>query len=183
MNVLKYLICLKKKKKIIVIDDTRKSSTPNSSMMGCPDQWHQPEKSLNGEISSKAKQVGQDLRSSRPEQNLILSKLYSLLIGHHTSLCNRKNWWEPLPTTVRSIRPNDTVSKTVITVTSETVDLHEGRWLFRRCAMKALIYEKGRHSDTSFTFKTTKILTFPSEDSWPASTGLLWLYCSSFRIH
>ena len=123
-------------------NDTRKSPTPNSSMIGRPDQWHQPEKSLNGEISSKAKQVGQDLRSSRPEQNLVLSKLYSLLIGHHTSLRNRQNWWEPLPTTVKSIRPNDTVSKTVITVTSETVDLCERRWLFRGCAIKILIYEK-----------------------------------------
>ena len=156
MNVLKYLICLKKKKKIIVIDDTRKSPTPNSSMMGRPDQWHQPEKSLDGEISSRAKQVGRDLRSSRPKQNLVLSKLYSLLIGHHTSLRNRQNWWEPLPMTVRSIRPNDTISKAVITVTFKTVDLHEGRWLFRGCATKALIYEKGRHSDTSFTFKKTQ---------------------------
>ena len=65
------------------------------------------------------------------------------------------------------------VSKTVIEVTFETVDLHEGRRLFRGCAIKAPIYEKGRHSDTSFTFKTTKILTLPSEDSWPASIGLL----------
>ena len=28
-------------------------------------------------------------------------------------LRNRQNWWEPLPTTVRSIKPNDTVPKTV----------------------------------------------------------------------
>ena len=53
---------------------------------------------------------------------------------------------------VRSIRPNDMVSKTVITVSAETVDLHEGRWLFCRCAIKAWICKKGRHSDTSFHF-------------------------------
>ena len=57
------------------------------------------------------------------------------------------------------------VSEIVITVTFETVDLHEGRLLFRGCAIKALIYEKGIDSDTSFTFETTKILTLPSEDS------------------
>ena len=49
--------------------------------------------------------------------------------------------------TVRSIRPNDTVSKTVIKVTFETVDLREGRRLFRECAIKALIYEKGNYSE------------------------------------
>ena len=89
-----------------------------------------------------------------------------------------------MPTTVRSIRPNNTVSKTVIKVTSEIVDLHEGRRLFRGCAIKALIYKEGNHSDTYFNFpeqKTIKILTLPSEDSWPASTGLLWLYCSFFQ--
>ena len=78
--------------------------------------------------------------------------------------------------TIRSIKPNDTVSKTVIKVTSETVDLHEGRRLFRGCAIKALIYEEGNYSNTYFHFpeqKTTKILTLPSEDSWSASTGLL----------
>ena len=31
-----------------------------------------------------------------------------------TPFRNRQNWWEPLPTTVRSIGPNDTVPKTVI---------------------------------------------------------------------
>ena len=81
-----------------------------------------------------------------------------------------------MPTTVRSIRPNDTVSKTVIEVTFEIVDLHEGRRLFRRCAIKALIYEEGKDGELPFTFpkkeKTTKILTLPSEDFWPASTGL-----------
>ena len=55
--------------------------------------------------------------------------------------------------------------KTVIKVTFETVDLHEGRRLFRGCAMKALIYEEGNegenfrssflnkknHKDTNFT--------------------------------
>ena len=58
--------------------------------------------------------------------------------------------------TVRSIRPNDTVSKTVIKVTSEIVDLHEGRRLFRGCAIKALIYEQGdsfRTSVKTFSFK------------------------------
>ena len=79
--------------------------------------------------------------------------------------------------TVRSIRPNNTVSKIVIEVTFETVDLHEGRRLFRGCVIKALIYEEGNDSEKlPFIFpqqKTTKILTLPSEDSWPASTGLL----------
>ena len=58
--------------------------------------------------------------------------------------------------TVRLIKPNDTVSKTVITVSAETVDLHEGRWLFYGCAIKALIYEKSRHWDTSFHFLDIK---------------------------
>ena len=58
--------------------------------------------------------------------------------------------------TVRLIRPNDTVSKIVITVSAETVDLHEERWLFCGCAIKALIYEKGRHWDTSFHFLDIK---------------------------
>ena len=61
-------------------------------------------------------------------------------------------------------------------VTFETVDLHEGRRLFRGCAIKALIYEQGDHSELPFIFlkrKTTKILTLLSEDFWPASTGLL----------
>ena len=91
---------------------------------------------------------------SRPEQTVQSTLLFD--IGHHTPLRNRQNWWEPLPTTVRSIRPNNTVSKTVITVSTETVNLHEGRWLFRGCAIKALIYEKGRHSDTSFDFPWQK---------------------------
>ena len=61
----------------------------------------------------------------------------------------------------------------------ETIDLHEGRWLFRMCAIKALIYEEGDYSELPFIFlkrKLTKILTLPSEDFWPASTGLLWYY-------
>ena len=87
------------------------------------------------------------------------SQHYCFDIGHYTLLRNRQNWWEPLPTTVRSIRSNDTVSKTVITVTSETVDLHEGRWLFCGCAIKGLIYEKvdiqtlplhSNHKNTNF---------------------------------
>ena len=50
------------------------------------------------------------------------------------------------------------VSKTVITVSAETVDLHEGRRLFRGCAIKALIYEEGNHfSDSYFHFLEQKI--------------------------
>ena len=168
-------------------DDTRKSPTPNSSMMGRPDQWHQPEKSLDGEISSRAKQVGRDLRSSRLEQNLVLRKLYSLLIGHHTSLRNRQNWWEPLPTTIRSIRPNDTVSKRY-GIKNSYNDYFRNRWLTWREMIvpwecyKSIDLRKGRHTNTFLTFRITKILTLSSEVSWPASTGLFWLYCLSFRI-
>ena len=58
---------------------------------------------------------------------------------------------------VRSIRPNDTVSKTVIEVTFKTVDLHEGRQLFRGCAIKALIYGEGNYSEkTAIHFSLTK---------------------------
>ena len=41
-------------------------------------------------------------------------------------------------------------------VTFETVDLHEGRRLFRRCAIKALIYEEGNYSELPFTFPKKK---------------------------
>ena len=41
-------------------------------------------------------------------------------------------------------------------VTFEIVDLHEGRRLFRRCAIKALIYEEGRDSELPFTFPKKK---------------------------
>ena len=41
-------------------------------------------------------------------------------------------------------------------VSAETVDLHEGRWLFCECAIKSLIYKKGIHRDTSFHFSLTK---------------------------
>ena len=61
-------------------------------------------------------------------------------------------------------------------VTFETIDLHEGRRLFCMCAIKVLIYEEGDYSELPFIFlkrKPTKILTLPSEDFWPASTGLL----------
>ena len=131
-------------------DDTRKTATPDSSMMGRPDQQLQP--------------VKVRMRKTRPERNrkdeiwdnLVLSKLnsqhYCSDTGHHASLRNRQNWWEPLPTTVRSIRPNNTVSKTVIGVTFETVDLHEERRLFRGCAIKALIYEEGNYSELPFIF-------------------------------
>ena len=37
-------------------------------------------------------------------------------------------------------------------VTFETVDLHERRRLFRGCAIKALIYEEGNHSELPFIF-------------------------------
>ena len=143
--------------------------------------------SLDGEISSRTKQVGRDLRSSRPKQNLVLSKLYSLLIGHHTSLRNRQNWWEPLPTTIRSIRPNDTVSKRY-GIKNSYNDYFRNRWLMWRemtvlweC-YKSIDLRKGRYSNTSLTFRIIKILTLLSKDSWLASTGLLWLYCLSFRI-
>ena len=46
---------------------------------------------------------------------------------------------------------------------------------------KSTDLRKGRHSNSSLTFGTIKILTLPSEDSWPASTGLLWLYYLSFQ--
>ena len=149
--------------------------------------------SLDGEISSRAKQVGWDLRSSRLEQNLVLSKLYSLLIRHHTSLRNRQNWWESLPTTVRSIRPNDTVSKMVryqkrYGIKDSYNDYFWNCWLtWREMTVpwecyKNIDVRKGRHGNTCLTFRITKILTLSSEDSWPASTGLLWLYCLSFRI-
>ena len=95
--------------------------------------------SLDGDIWSRAKQVGWDLRLSRPEQTVQSTLLFD--IRHHISLQNRQNWWESLPMTVRSIRPNDTISKTVITITSETVDLRERRWLFCGCPIKVLIYE------------------------------------------
>ena len=39
------------------------------------------------------------------------------------------------------------IKKTVIKVTFETVDLHEGRRLFRGCAIKALIYEEGNYGE------------------------------------
>ena len=58
----------------------------------------------------------------------------------------------------------------------ETIDLHEGRRLFCMCAIKVLIYEEGDYSELPFIFlkrKPTKILILPSEDFWPASTGLL----------
>ena len=49
------------------------------------------------------------------------------------------------------------VSKTVIEVTFETVDLHEGRRLFRGCAIKALIYKEGNYSEkTAIHFSLTK---------------------------
>ena len=49
------------------------------------------------------------------------------------------------------------VSKTVIEVTFETVDLHEGRRLFRGCAIKELIYEEGNYSEkTAIHFSLTK---------------------------
>ena len=49
------------------------------------------------------------------------------------------------------------VSKTVIKITSETVDLHEGRQLFCGCAIKALIYEEDNHfSDSYFHFPEQK---------------------------
>ena len=78
---------------------------------------------------------------------------------------------------IDNLGPNNTVSKTVIKVTSETVDLHEGRRLFRGCAIKALIYEQGysfRTSVKTFPLKLiTERLTLSSEDFWPASTGRL----------
>ena len=41
-------------------------------------------------------------------------------------------------------------------VTFETVDLHEGRRLFRRCAIKAPIYEEGDHLELPFIFPKKK---------------------------
>ena len=47
---------------------------------------------------------------------------------------------------------------------------------------KSTDLRKGRHWNISLTFRIIKILTLLSEDSWPASTSLLWLYCLPFRI-
>ena len=41
-------------------------------------------------------------------------------------------------------------------VTFKTVDLHEGRRLFRRCAIKAPIYEEGDHLELPFIFPKKK---------------------------
>ena len=46
---------------------------------------------------------------------------------------------------------------------------------------KSTNLQKGRHWNTSLTFGTTKILTLPSKNSWPASTSLLWLSCLLFQ--
>ena len=92
-------------------DDTRKTATLDSSMMGRPDQQLQPVKVRTRKIRPERN------RKDEIWDNLVLSKLnsqrYCSNTGHHTSLHNRQNWREPLPMTVRSIRPNDTVSITV----------------------------------------------------------------------
>ena len=62
--------------------------------------------------------------------------------------------------TVRSIRPNDTVSKTVIEVIFETVDLHEGKRLFCGCAIKALIYGEGTIENFHSFFLKEKLQRF-----------------------
>ena len=73
-----------------------------------------------------------------------------------TPFRNRQSWWEPLPTTVRWTWPNDTVLKTV-NLLLKPLNSHEGRRLFRGCAIKALIYEQGD------SFRTSVKKTFPSK--------------------
>ena len=82
---------------------------------------------------------------------------------------------EPLPMTVRLIRPSDMMSKAVITVISETLDNRRsyGKITVLCVCYKSTDLQEGRYSDTSFTFGTTKNTNLAIGDSWPASTGLL----------
>ena len=82
---------------------------------------------------------------------------------------------------VRSIRPNDTVPKTVRSY------FRNRRLTWRETTVPWVRYKStdlgtrwGFRTSIHFSEKrkTTKILTLPLEDFWPASTGLLWFYSS-----
>ena len=156
-----------------------KLPTPYSSMMGRHDLQLQPMKVRT--------------RKTRPERNRKDEILDNLVLSITSSWVS---WVVNITDQTQDITPCSVIDKidgnrcqrrldqssqTIryrkqLEVTFETVDLHEGRRLFRGCAIKALIYEQGEDSELPFIFlkrKTTKILTLPSEDFWPASTGLL----------
>ena len=78
---------------------------------------------LNSWKSGRGKLVLSESRQDEILVNLVLS-LTSSWVSRAVNITdqtwditpfrNRQNWWEPLPTTGRSIGPNDTVPKTVI---------------------------------------------------------------------
>ena len=141
----------------LIIDDTRKKL-----QLYTRPWWVVLIYDLNSWKSGRGKLVLSESRQDEILVNLVLS-LTSSWVSRAVNITdqtwditpfrNRQNWWEPLPTTVRSIGPNDTVPKTVISYCQN----HRLTW--REMTVSWVCY-KSTNLRTRWVFRTSIHFSF-----------------------